>query len=79
MSYLIVGSEHDMEVQISYVTELAQNASKSSVDIAFPSMLFAELFMENLMINFKNEKVPTSCGLSININVPKEEGDIDDT
>tara|TARA_R110000824_G_scaffold96585_1_gene231178 strand:+ start:2640 stop:2870 length:231 start_codon:yes stop_codon:yes gene_type:complete len=76
MSYLIVGSEHDMEVQIKYVTELAHNNSKSKIDITFPSYLFAEMFMDNLMANFKTEGVSKKCGLSIVISVPLDDKEL---
>tara|TARA_R100000152_G_C6758503_1_gene182394 strand:- start:566 stop:802 length:237 start_codon:yes stop_codon:yes gene_type:complete len=78
MSFLIITNEHDMEQNIDYVTELAKNNSNSKIDIAFPNQKFATLFMENLMKNFKREKVKKDCGLHIIISVPPNEGEIND-
>ena len=75
MSYLIVGSEHDMEVQIKYVTELAHNNSKSKIDITFPSYLFAEMFMDTTLNELQTQHIAGDIDLYSPIEAYYEEYD----
>lgn len=77
MSHLIITNEHDMEVQVEYVTEIARMNSNSTIDITFPSKGFATLFMENLMSNFSRENIRKDCGLHLILNIPPDEGELD--
>tara|TARA_R110000824_G_scaffold61109_5_gene162876 strand:- start:768 stop:995 length:228 start_codon:yes stop_codon:yes gene_type:complete len=70
MTHFFIDSEHDMEVNITYLTELAKSADYSKVDITFPSQFMMHTFMDNLLNNFADENVPQETNMDISIFVP---------
>ena len=76
MTHLIIDSEHDMEVNITYLTELAKKGGyRKHIDISFPSQLFAATFMENLVKNFSEAGVSKDCEMKLDIFVPGEDNE----
>ena len=71
MTHLIIESEHDIEVNIIYLTELAKTGGYvKKIDLTFPSRLLCSVFMENLLENFSEEGVSKHCDLNLNLFVP---------
>jgi len=70
MTHFFIDSEHDMEVNITYLTELAKSKDYSKIDITFPSKFMMMTFMDNLLNNFADEHVPEHTNMDISIFVP---------
>ena len=74
MTRLIIDTEHDMECNINYITDIVQEKGATpNVEITFPSEALANCFVENLLINFRENKVPKDVSINIQLNIPKED------
>ena len=75
MTHFIIDSEHDMEVNITYLTELAKTRGGAKIEITFPSQFMMHTFMDNLLDNFDKEEIPKDVDLNISIYVPGGDSD----
>ena len=72
MTHLSIDSEHDMEVNIEYLTVLAKADGLCKVDISFPSTFLMKTFMDNLFERFDEADVPPHANLDLSVFIPKE-------
>ena len=72
MTHLTIESEHDMEVNISYLTELARHKAKARIELSFPSSLLMQTFMVNLCAELDRESIKSS-ELDLSVFIPKGE------
>ena len=74
MTRLLVDNEHDMEYGITYITKLIKEKGNTpQVEITFPSELLANMFVENLLNNFRDNEVPRDIQLDLKLCLPEED------
>lgn len=75
MTTMLIDSEHDMEYAIAYTTHLVKTIKGTKkLCFSFPSKGLSKIFIDNLTINFHENRVSPMTGLHIDILIP-EDGD----
>ena len=76
MTHLIIESEGDIECGLNLATELASKGSKEMfLELSFPNKFLSKVFVNNLVMHWMENDVPTDNGLNINIYIPGEGDD----
>ena len=70
MTRLLIESDHYMELNISYLTELARHKAASKIEITFPSAFLLETFMNNFCAELDREKIE-AANIDLSVFVPK--------
>ena len=72
-----VENEGDMEFGLEYAYEVAkQKGIPKEVNMVFPSMGLADIFLENLFTKFMVNEIPWNHGLHLVVHIPED--NIDD-
>ena len=72
MTHLLIECEHDMEVNIIYLTELARHKGKTKIELSFPTRFMMATFMDNLCDELEQENI-FNTDMDVTVYVPQGE------